>query len=302
VDLKSYEKKQYVFIFVNQNIKILITTVKTKILILSTLLTLVFSSCRKRFDNDQSALMNYKIETAFDEMTNISDQAITGNMVYYKSGEVVTTQPGDKPLTLKAPCNVIITIDTLNAFKIVTVDYGSTNCECNDGKTRRGKIVTTFTGQYIALGTVITHTPVDYYVNDIKYEGTKTVTNMGLNGSGQPYFNVQINGSATNTDGEVITYTSTRVRTWVQGFNTLLNRFDDEYSISGNANATFSNGGGYTAEITNPLLVKVGCPFPVSGTLEVIPQNKPVRTVDYGQGTCDFTFSVTVNGITFTFN
>lgn len=275
---------------------------KTKILIFSAALSLVVVSCKKRFDNDLSAVMNYKIETAFDEMTNISDQAITGNMVYYKSGEVVTTKPGEKPVTLKTPCNVIITLDTANSVKTVTVDYGTTNCDCNDGKTRRGKIVTTFTGQYIAPGTVITHTPVDYYVNDIKYDGSKTVTNMGLNGTGQPYFNVQIDGTATKTDGEVVTYTSTRVRTWVQGFTTPTDRFDDQYSISGNATGSFSNGGGYTAQITNPLLVKVGCPFPISGTLEMTPINKPVRTIDYGQGTCDYSFTVTVNGVTYNFS
>jgi hypothetical protein len=275
---------------------------KAKFIILTAAISLVIVSCKKRFDNDLSAVMNYKIETAFDEMTNISDQAITGNMVYYKSGEVVTTKPGEKPVTLKTPCNVIITLDTLNSVKTVTVDYGTTNCDCNDGKTRRGKIVTTFTGQYIAPGTVITHTPVDYYVNDIKYDGSKTVTNMGLNGTGQPYFNVQIDGTATKTDGEVVTYTSTRVRTWVQGFTTPTDRFDDQYSISGNATGSFSNGGGYTAQITNPLLVKVGCPFPISGTLEMTPINKPVRTIDYGQGTCDYSFTVTVNGQVFTFN
>lgn len=275
---------------------------KAKFIILTAALSLVVVSCKKRFDNDLSAVMNYKIETAFDEMTNISDQAITGNMVYYKSGEVITTKPGEKPLTLKTPCNVIITLDTANSVKTVTVDYGTTNCDCNDGKTRRGKIVTTFTGQYIAPGTVITHTPVDYYVNDIKYDGSKTVTNMGLNSSGQPYFNVQIDGTATKTDGEIVTYTSTRVRTWIQGFTTPTDRFDDQYSISGNATGSFSNGGGYTAQITNPLLVKVGCPFPISGTLEMTPINKPVRTIDYGQGTCDYTFTVAVNGQVFTFN
>jgi hypothetical protein len=273
-----------------------------KRIVIVSLMLVSLTACKKRFDNDLSAVMNYKIETAFDEMTNISDQAVTGNMVYYKAGEVITTKPGEKPVTLKTPCNVIITLDTLNSFKTVTVDYGTTNCDCNDGKTRRGKIVTTFTGQYIAPGTVITHTPVDYYVNDIKYDGTKTVTNMGFNGSGQPYFNVQIDGSATKTDGEVVSYTSTRVRTWVDGYNTLTDRFDDQYSISGNATGSFSNGGGYSAVITNPLLIKVGCSFPVSGTIDMTPQNKPVRTVDYGQGTCDYTFTVTVNGNVYTIN
>lgn len=274
-----------------------------KLLLIMFGLGLVLSSCGKfRYDKDQSAVVNSKVESAFDEMTNISDQAITGNMVYYKNGGVIVREPGDKPLTQKTACNVIITIDTMGSVKTVTVDYGTSNCDCNDGKTRRGKIITTFTGFYHAQGTIITHTPVEYYVNDIKIDGTKTVENMGLNSSGKPYFNVQINGVATLTSGETLSYTSTRVRTWTDGFNTLLNRFDDEYDITGTAVGVFSSGGGYTTNITSPVHIKVGCGFPVSGTLEITPQSNPVRILDYGTGTCDATFTVTVNGQTYTFN
>jgi hypothetical protein len=274
-----------------------------KIVLFSLGITLVLSACGKfRYDKDQSAEVNRKVESAFDEMTNISDQAITGNMVYYKNGGVIVTHPGDKPVQEKTACNVIITIDTTGTLKTVTVDYGSTNCDCNDGKTRRGKIVTTYTGFYHAQGTIITHTPVDYYVNDIKIDGTKTVENMGTNASGQPYFNVQINGVATLTSGETMTYTSTRVRTWTDGFTTLFNRFDDEYDITGTAEGVFSTGGGYTANITSAVNIKVGCGFPVSGTVEITPQSNPVRVLDYGSGTCDATFTVTVNGNTYTFN
>lgn len=274
-----------------------------KNLLILSLVALSLSSCTKnRLKKDQSALINYKIETAFDEMTNISDQAITGNMVYYKSGQIIVSKPGKDIAIEKADCNVIITIDTTSSPKSVTVDYGSSNCTCNDGKTRRGKIVTTFTGQYIATGTIITHTPVDYYVNDIKFEGTKTVQNMGLNSNSQPYFNVQIDGVATLTSGEVVDYTSSRVRTWTTGFSTLLNRFDDEYDITGTSEATISTGEGYIGNTTSPIHIKVGCGFPVSGTLDITPTGKPVRQINYGDGTCDYSFTVTVNGYTFTIN
>jgi hypothetical protein len=33
--------------------------------------------------------------------------------------------------------------------------------------------------------------------------------------------------------------------------------------------------------------------------VEITPQNKPTRTINYGNGSCDGTFSVTVNGNTF---
>jgi len=263
---------------------------------------LALTSCKKRWDNDQSALVNLKIENAFDEMTNISDQAITGTMVYYKSGEVITTKPGEKPVLTKTPCNVIITLDTTSSPKVLTVDYGTTNCDCNDGKTRRGKIITSFTGAYLAPGTVITHTTDNYYVNDIKIDGSKTVTNMGLNNNGQPYFNVEIDGQATLTSGTVVDYVSSRVRTWDSGYATPLNRMDDIYDISGSATATYSTGGGYSANTTSPVRVQVGCSFPTQGVIEMTPVNKPTRTINYGDGTCNAQFSVTVNGNTFNFS
>ena len=261
----------------------------------------IASSCMKnKLRKDQSALVNYKIESAFDEMTNISDQAVTGNLVFYKSGKVIFAKPGMNIADAKAPCNVIITLDTTAFPKTVTVDYGTENCDCNDGKQRRGKIITTFTGPYLAAGTLITHTPDNYFVNDMKIEGTKTVQNMGANNDGQPYFNVQIDGTATMTDGMVVEYTSTRVRTWKEGYNTLLNRFDDVYDITGTADASFSTGGGYSGQTITPIRIKIGCGFPVSGIADITPINKPTRTIDYGDGTCDKKFTVTVNGYTFT--
>lgn len=73
-----------------------------KIVFFSLGISLLLGACGKfRYDKDQSSEVNYKVESAFDEMTNISDQAITGNMVYYKNGDVIVRHPGDKPLTQK---------------------------------------------------------------------------------------------------------------------------------------------------------------------------------------------------------
>ena len=77
-----------------------------RLILLSSILILALGACRKKqFDNDQSAMLNYKIETAFDEMTNISDQAVNGNLVYYKSGKIISTKPGEKPVLEKMYAN-----------------------------------------------------------------------------------------------------------------------------------------------------------------------------------------------------
>lgn len=279
---------------------------KKSIFAFATIIGMVsINSCKKedKYDNSSAPKSNAIIENAFDDMTNMSDQAVNGYLYFYNLPKVTVVYASkDENLLDKVDCNVVLTIDTLNSLKTVTIDWGNSNCDCNDGKQRRGKIVTTFTGKYRDVGTVITHTPVDYYVNNNKIEGTKTVTNMGLNASNQPYFNISVNGSVTMADGEVFTYTSNRIRTWTHGYSTGINFMDDEYDITGSANASSSNGNGYTATITQALHVKVGCAYVVSGTLEFTPTGKALRTINYGSGTCDNTFTVSVNGNTYTVN
>ena len=255
--------------------------------------------------NDSNApLSNATIESAYDDMTNMTDQAITGDMTYYKSPTVkfVTPEEYNAGIYDKEACAVVISLDTLNSAKSITIDWGTENCDCNDGKQRRGKLITTFTGKYRDPGTVITHTPVDYYVDDNHIEGNKTVTNSGLNSSLQPYFTITVNGKVTMTNGDVFNYTSDRVRTWTAGVGTLLNFMDDEYELTGTAEASSTTGEGYSLTITSPLRVSVGCAFVTKGTMEFTPVGKLVRVIDYGDGTCDNIFTVTVAGVTYTIN
>ena len=265
---------------------------------------LVFSGCKK-YDKSNAPAVNAVVENAFTEMTNMSDQAVTGNLVYYKLPTVTVRYASASSVdeVEKTGCNVVITLDTVGAVDTLVIDWGTTNCDCNDGKTRRGKIITTWTGNsYYNQGTIIKHTPVDYYVNDNKIEGTKTVENMGNNSSGQPYYNVNINGVATLSSGEIVTYTSTRVRTFTAGYTSQAWFWDDEYDITGSASAVVVNGDSYSATITSPLHFKVGCPYITQGTLDFTPTGKPTRTIDYGSGSCDATFTITVNGHTYTVN
>jgi hypothetical protein len=285
-----------------------------KIIFLAAITTLgsllLMPSCKKKnnpfeYDNSNAPATNAIVENAYMEMPNISDQAVTGTMTYYKLPEVtVRYASASKPYgdIAKNTCNVILTLDTVGSIDTLVIDWGTTNCLCNDGKNRRGKIITTWNGSYYNQGTTIKHVPVGYYVNDNKIEGEMTVTNMGNNSSGQPFYNVNINGLATLTTGEIVTYTSTRVRTFTNGYTTQLWFWDDEYDITGTANATVVNGDGYSAVVVQPLHVKVGCAFITKGVLNFTPTGQMVRVIDYGDGTCDAKFTVTINGQTYTIN
>lgn len=193
-----------------------------------------------------------------------------------------------------------VTLDT-NVFPHeLTIDFGAENCLCNDGRYRRGKIIITFTGRYRQPGTVITHGFEDYYVNDNQIEGTKVVTNMGPNQNGNMYFTIEVVGVIHRADtGGTVSWNSSRQREWIQGWNTH-NRWDDIFLITGTAHGIKANGFEWSSEITSPLRVELACRFMVSGTVEIQPENRPLRVLDYGDGSCDNVATVTVNGVTYT--
>jgi hypothetical protein len=253
----------------------------------------LFTSCRRDREDSNFAVAsdNAQAESYFNELKNIADEAYSGTMVLYRSAAD----------TLVYGCATVIR-DTTASPKTITVDFGTTNCTCNDGKNRRGKVITTYTGMYRDSGTVITHTTSNYYVNDNQVIGTKTVTNGGHNTAGNLFYNISVSGSVVKANGGgTVTWNSTRVREWIAGASTLI-WSDDIYLISGSANGTASNGETFTANITTPLRKEIGCYHFVSGVIEVNPANHAQRIIDFGNGTCDNTATLTINGNTYTIN
>lgn len=231
-------------------------------------------------------------ESIIEEISEISDQA-------YEVGIYGTKSTNDDDHRL-GNC-VTITIDTTTMPRVMTIDFGPTNCLCRDGKYRRGQIIVTFTGRFRAPGTVITHTFNNFFVNDNQVAGTKTRTNLAPNSNNQPAFNTVVDLTITlaNNAGS-ISIQSDHTRTWIEGFNTPRIWFDDIFLITGSGTHTHSNGGGFTKTITVPLRKELTCHHFVSGTVETIPVNRPVRILDFGDGACDNIATVTVNGQTFT--
>lgn len=276
---------------------------KLNILLLTGIAFMLFlSACQKNrdTDDDTSAAKNENTaENYFSELSSIADQvATTGDL----SGLKVSEDLG----SLVSSC-AIITIDTTaNATaqnpNVYTVDFGS-SCLGNDGKTRAGKIIISSSGPYFQAGTVVIITPENYSVNGNQISGTRTVTNLGENTSGQPSFSVVVSGTITlSNDGGTITWNANRVRTWTSGFNTPFLFLDDEYSLSGNSSGTKVNGLNWTSQINTSLVYRHSCRQTVSGTLTISPENRADRLVNFGSGECDYSASVTINGNTYTFN
>jgi hypothetical protein len=252
------------------------------------------SGCKK--DNIQLEDTKLSQDDAYAESTfeNVSDMADEAYDI--GTGNHLKAFPGDRMFL--SDC-ATVTLDTNIFPRTMTIDFGEENCLCQDGKYRRGKILITFTGRYREPGTVITHDFENYFVNDRSVDGTKVVTNMGENENGNLYFTIEVEGIIQKEDGSTFTWNSSRVREWIQGSDTH-NRWDDIYLITGTANGTRPNGLTWEREIIVPLRVELACRFIVSGSIELRPQDRPVRLLDYGNGDCDNIATVTINGVVYT--
>lgn len=250
---------------------------------------LVLSSCRRERDpdNDTSAAGDNSLaEGCFDDIQNISEEAYAGNLSGYRAD------------TLVFGCATVIR-DTTSSPRTLVIDFGTTNCPCNDGRNRRGKILTSYTGGYKDPGTVITHTTDNYFVNDNQVLGTKVVTNMGSNTDGNLYYTIDVDGSIIKANGGgTITWTSDRIREFIEGVSTQV-WDDDVYLITGTGSGTRPNGQTFSVTILTALRKEIGCRHFVSGSFELIPSGKPARVLDYGSGTCDNLATVTINGNTY---
>jgi hypothetical protein len=271
-----------------------VKSILTYFIVAATISTL-FNSCRKRDRDDadnrdtSASTDNALAEGSYNDVSNISDQAAAGNLSSY-----FISNSSEMKSSLLSSC-ATITRDTVSVPHILTINFGTTNCLCNDGRYRRGIINVSYTGAYRDSASTHTITFNDYYVNDNKIMGTKTVVNNGHNAAGHLIYSITVNGQILKATGGTITWTSNRTREWIIGENTLT-WGDDVYLITGSGSGTSANGNSFTVTITSPLRREIGCRHFVSGTFTLSPSGKPDRYFDFGNGTCDNQATVTING------
>ena len=265
---------------------------------LLTVSAVLFTGCRKDDeDTDTNAAAdNAFAESCYSDVTNIADEAgISGTLSNYRVG--------DNEGILSACAT--LTFDTLTSTDqdTITIDFGTVNCPCNDGRNRRGKIIVYYTGQYRDSASAHTIGFDNYYVNDNQVLGTKTVTNLGHNAAGHLVYDINVNGQINLANaGGTITWTSQRQREWTQGESTMI-WSDDVYSITGSASGTSASNENFSVTITSPLIrnMALGCRRHFTqGIAEITPGSRPMRTVDFGTGACDDIATVTIGTRTFT--
>jgi hypothetical protein len=268
----------------------------------------LFTSCKKKTSSEDSdtssASDNSMAQQHYNDLNSMADEVL-------KNG-TETTYKTINPYGVMSSCAVV---DLASGTKVnyatdgkdtVTVNFGATNCLCNDGRYRRGIVTFVYNGTYLTVGTVITVTTSNYFVNDNQVMGTKTITTLTPAAGTNASHSIVVAGTIIKASGGgTITWNSTRQRDWVSGDMTSMWN-DDVYHITGNANGTSSGGSSFTGNITSPLVREFSLTNPackkyfVQGTLTFTPSGKAMRTVDFGTGACDNVATVTINGHTYT--
>lgn len=251
----------------------------------------LFTSCRKdkdEKDNDTSAASDNSLaEGTYNDVNNIADEASEGSLSSYLSPS------GEK--SMLSTC-ATITHDTTVTPRLLTINFGTTNCMCTDGRNRRGIINVSYSGQYRDSASVHTISFTNYFVNDNQVLGSKTVTNNGHNAAGNLSYSIVVNGQIIKAGGSgTINWTSNRTREWIIGESTAI-WSDDVYLITGSANGTNAAGNSFNMTITTALRKEIGCRHFVSGAFSLTPSGKPTRYINFGSGACDNLATVTING------
>ena len=269
---------------------------------------ILFSACRQRNEDqsipsDGAVTESNDAQLLWDNALKMSEDALDQN------GQMTSTRVSSSQILGCTQTVLKKSISEGNFIGMITIDFGTSyRNACLDGKTRRGQLIVKYTGRYRDKNTVVQITTNNYYVNNAKIEGRRTVSNIG-----NSVYNVVDSGldgkgysKITTIDGNVTTWKSARTRTWSEGSSTPLDFNDDVYIVNGNGDGTSSAGDVFTANANN-IKLKLACYAmhmytPVSGVL-TIQSSSGSRFIDYGVGDCDrIVVFTSVTGKTYTLN
>lgn len=182
----------------------------------------------------------------------------------------------------------------------IVINFGQA-CEDSYGNVRSGKIKVHFEGKRFLSNSWVSITFENYVINGVRLNGVRTLTNLLNSTSIEPKFQIELENGSIEWNGQRATRQHCFAGTWDRG--QLLNPLDDLLRIdacadhNGAAEGTNRHGIEYRMFIEEELVYRRGCPVAVSGIKKFVEVKSGKEIIiDYGSGTCDAVFTITVNG------
>jgi hypothetical protein len=182
-----------------------------------------------------------------------------------------------------------ISEDNENFPKLITINFG-TGCTGPGGNTRSGIMYVHLTAPLDESGAIRTVTFDNYSINGIGISGSRVTTNIGTNGSGQPVFARVVDVFFTYDNGTFHRNFNSEI-TWLEGYNTE-ECGDNDWKVTGTGTNTRADGTIVSRTITSPLYYFHTCDYIAQGVVSVLAPSGAF-TVNYGNGTCDDSATVT---------
>ena len=192
--------------------------------------------------------------------------------------------PSGRSLPPALPDCVTITVVAQQAFREVTIDFGTEGCLVRD-HVLRGQIVFTYNRDIEAQEVLISYDLIDFYFDNKNILGSRTILRERENENGNPQFTHNLDLTVIWPSGVQASRNGTKIREWVEGFGSGVFS-DNVFEVTGNWTTTFVNGNSHTYEVLTPLRREVICTYFVSGTINVQRTNFG-GVFDYGTGDCD---------------
>jgi len=250
--------------------------------------------------NDMQALFSF--DDAFDNTLGVNAEVgIGGTGVFFRPTPLDTI-----------PACVTVTTTRLVAgqpFPVrVIVDFGPSGCLNRDGRVRRGRIITEYSGRLMEPGNQAVTTFDNYRIDSLRIEGTQVVENTTLTAPpGAPphprQFRISVqNARVTRPNGTSMQWSGERKILQIDGTATPP-PFDDIFHITGSARGTLRTATVMTtweSNIEAPLRKRFNCRWITAGRVSTrrggLPGGSPwVARLEYGNGNCDNLAIISLN-------
>lgn len=169
----------------------------------------------------------------------------------------------------------------------ITIDYGTENSPDYLGKLKRGKIISSISGEFLSEQCCLHIEFDDFYINNLNISGLIEVNSEGFNADNKLSFEVLYNEiEFADQNGNLYSVSGQINREWIAGMETPLNPWDDQFFTSGTCEGQNSEDRQFKTEILTPLLISRACEFIPSGEIVFTVENDQT-TYNYGDGLCD---------------
>lgn len=196
-----------------------------------------------------------------------------------------------------------------NSFPMtITLDFGN-GCTTDKGQQMAGIITILASGKTETTGTTLDVSIKDFKANGNFANGNIQLVTAGASGQAQQDLKIVVSTlKVLSAEGKTIyledlrgTRTQTEGKSTVPKLNGKAALMDDVFEIAFEGKGIDSEDKAFTLKTLKPLVRRYDCKYIVSGVIEYN-AGVPIKTADYGNGTCDQILVISAGGATKTVN